>query len=611
MRKRVVCIAIGCAIIAGLSLVSCSSSTVSNSPSMTTTSPHPATTQASPATSKPTGEVPQYGGTLNLVLTTDVSSFGLLNTTFQPGQTFARTNETLWEGDWTKGPAGGYGSDENDWMMSTDLFSQKSGNTVQSWKWTVDSSNDEGTIVYEVRQGVHFALNPESDASKLVNGREVTADDIVYALKLLTTNNKAYIYNSDPELRNVDITKSGPWEVTVKVPLDAMMTALSRFGYWGYAIPPEVMSKYGDMHDWHNSVGSGPFMLTDYVSGSEAVMKRNSNYWRKDPIGPGRGNQLPYINGLNYLIITDASTRLAALRTGKIDDIYPITWEDAATLQKGTPDLKSVEEPMYGSIEVHMRVDQPPFNDLRVRQALLMATDLESIKNGYNGGLGVTQTWPWPYDKAYADAYLSLDDPTMPESVKELYQYNPDKAKQLLSEAGYPDGFKTTALITQTEVDYFSILKNMWSKVGIDLSLDVVDPGVKAGMLAAKKQPAISDFGLSQAVMYYLGSNFSGTGIGNVGMIDDPKINDALKQIRETAITKGEPAAMTMWKGLMPYFLGQAYAIPTPEAPVYNFWWPWIKNYSGEIQLGYGLGSYNNWAKYIWIDQSLKQQMGY
>ncbi len=68
---------------------------------------------------------------------------------------------------------------------------------------------------------------------------------------------------------------------------------------------------------------------------------------------------------------------------------------------------------------------------------------------------------------------------------------------------------------------------------------------------------------------------------------------------------------MLLRRDLYPCVLEQTYAIPAPEAPMYNFWWPWVKNYVGEIQVGYGLGSYNNWTKWIWIDTGLKSEMGH
>jgi pyruvate/oxaloacetate carboxyltransferase len=72
------------------------------------------------------------------------------------------------------------------------------------------------------------------------------------------------------------------------------------YGLYGKSpapIDPEVVEKYGSGADWRNSVGTGPFMLTDLVASSSATLVRNPNYWDKDPVGPGKGNQLPYLDG--------------------------------------------------------------------------------------------------------------------------------------------------------------------------------------------------------------------------------------------------------------------------------------------------------------------------
>ncbi|KKS33599.1 MAG: Extracellular solute-binding protein, family 5, partial [Parcubacteria group bacterium GW2011_GWC2_42_13] len=127
----------------------------------------------------------------------------------------------------------------------------------------------------------------------------------------------------------------GPWEVTVKTSTAAaLITAVAKFGSYVRIVPPEVVAKYGDMSKWYNAVGTGPFLLTDYVPGSQALLPRNPNYWKKNPVGPGTGDQVPYIDALQYLIIPDASTRLAALRTGKLDRMANLTFEDAGQIRK-------------------------------------------------------------------------------------------------------------------------------------------------------------------------------------------------------------------------------------------------------------------------------------
>ncbi|MBI2851040.1 MAG: ABC transporter substrate-binding protein [Chloroflexi bacterium] len=563
---------------------------------------------------KPTAVAPKYGGVLTLSQAGDIGNFDSSQNTAGSGPTLNLSNQGLWAGDWAKGPAGGHGTNKTDWGDSYDLFGLKTGYLAEDTKWTADFEKNEGTIVYHIRQGVHWGLNRNLEASRLVGGRELTADDVISELKRATTWPKAYVYGTLPDLRNIPIAKTGPWEVTLKVPLNSLYAALARLGDALYLHPPEVVQKYGDASNWRNSVGTGPFMLIDWVPGSAAILTRNVNYWMKDPVGPGNGNQLPYLGGVRLLIIPDKSTEQAALRTAKIDRLTGITWEDAAQLRKTNPAL--LEAPgtiMSGIAPIYINTSRKPFTDVRVRRAMMMATDLEAIRKNVNGGLGQVLTTPYPLVRGYEALYLALDDPEMPVSVRELYIYNPDKAKQLLKEAGYPTGFKTSVLITAGDVDYYSIIRDMWSKVGIDLALDVRETAAATGRRAAGVRDYDMAPGPHAAVpTYYMGQWFGGGGLDaphNYSQVNDTYINETIIAINQAIFKDGEAKAMAMTKDLMKYVLDQAYAIPRPRYNLFNMWWPWVKNYSGEHTVGY----YNfiGWAQWVWIDQDLKKSMGY
>jgi peptide/nickel transport system substrate-binding protein len=576
-----------------------------SAPSTPATPAAPTTERPQQEAVKPAAEAPKYGGTLTQALAADITRWdGMIN--LGVGSIYQLTNEPLWHGDWARGPAG---SGETDWMGFYDRFDQKSGVVATSWKWSFDANANSGTLVYQIRPGIHYATNnqPWAEAARLANGRELTADDVVYMLRKEVTVPSAYIYLSNPELRTANITKTGPLEVTVSTTFDGLISAISRFGLTGEVFPSEVYEKYspgGGMDNWKNTVGSGPFVIRDNVPGSQVILVKNPNYWDKDPVGPGKGNALPYVDGIRYLIIPDISTRQAALRTGKVDQMS-LGWEDAAQIAKTAPKISQKDQSLSHGGQIQIRSDRPPFDNIKARQALMLATDFEAINNSLNAGKGQIQTWPFAYLPTYAELYMRLDDPKMPQAVRDLYVYNTDKAKQLMKEAGYPNGVKITALVTQEEVDYFSIFKDMWSKIGVDMTINVVTGPVKTQLQQNKQQPELSTNGGDPFAIFYMPPTLQGQG-ANMAMLNDAKINDAVAGMRKAMLTDSTQA-MHIMRDLTPYLLENAWAIPRPKRPTVNLWWPWLKNYQGEMYMGYAA----LWPKFIWYDTDLKKSMGY
>jgi len=545
---------------------------------------------------------PQYGGKITLAALADVQFFDPMDWV-GGGITLDLTNQRLWDGDWSKGPAG---TGETDWASSYDVRAHKMGYLAEDIIFEVDNEKDEGHIIYKIRQGVHWYLNPYSEASQLVGGREVTADDVVFSLNRCITDPQANIYRSNPFLREAIIEKTGPWEVTVTVPVSRLLEAGKRFGDSTFPVAPEVIEQYGSMRDWENNVGTGPFMLKDYVSGSSATLVKNPDYWMTDPVGPGKGNKLPYLDEVSWLIVPDLSTRLAALRSGKVDSLTDVALEDARQLELNTEGLMEKQLAKVSVKPIYMRTDKEPFNDIRVRRAMMMATDLATIEEGLYDNTGNIQTWPYDYTPAYKDLYLGLDDPDCPDTVKELYVYNPEKAKELLAEAGYPDGFQTELILINTEVDYYSIIKDQWAKVGIDLNLNVVESGVETNISIARSHEALITAATGPPSVWPMLIVLTGEGWQNGSMLNDPVINAAAAKIGTMAILD-EKGAMNETRELMKYVLDQAYVIPAASYPTFCFWWPWIQNYHGERSIGYFW--VQSWPQYVWVDESLKESM--
>ena len=597
MNKKYLGLLLSFLVIISLILISCAPGTTTTPP--TTTSKTTTSTSVPPKT---TTEVikPKNGGTLTMALVNNIINFSSLGMPFE-SETFMLTNQPLISGDWSRGPAGTgdfefckamYGS----WDSCTGVL-------AESWEVT-----GPGTIIFHIRKGIKYALDSTSAASRLVGGRELNSYDVATSLELLKS-----VFGSAPSFGGFRESKNraiDDWTVETVLPPN-LLDEIRITAIYCPLFAPELYEQKYNLQDWHNTVGTGPFMLKDFVSNSSATLVKNPTYWETDPVGAGKGNQLPYVDSVRFLIISDESTRLSAFRTGKIDVLHGVPWEDELVLKSNT---KLLEKRHFGDAlhTLGMRTDKQdlPFKDINVRKAMMLATDFKTIAETWGGGDAQILTWPIHYTKEDAPAYIGLDDPDLPQEVKDLYVYNPDKAKELLAGAGYPEGFKTSIITDSSpgSVDYLSIIKDQWSKVGIEVTIEPKESGTLQSIKADRKHPEMIDQGGAPNANLFLASAFMGaTRGGNMSYVNDPVVNEAYTAWN--AYTISDPVkAMGMFREVMKYALSQAWAIPGVNPATYHMWWPWLKNYHGELGLARTIRGF---AKYVWIDEALKQSMGY
>jgi peptide/nickel transport system substrate-binding protein len=229
--------------------------------------------------------------------------------------------------------------------------------------------------------------------------------------------------------------------------------------------------------DWMrmNPVGTGPFKFESFTADSNYKVVRNDNYWGKD----AQKRQLPYLEGITYMFSTDISTRSALMLSGEADVM-------SAEPDKQASDMEAAGLRYVTNVHANMVIifdtanHDSPFANKGVREALEYAIDREAIATGYSYGY-----WKAPYQLAAQDTGAAALDPNYVGR-----RYDPDKAKQLLTDAGYPNGFSCTLLVIPVlDSDILVAIQSNLSKVNITMTLQNTEMGKWMAMRSAPLTP--------------------------------------------------------------------------------------------------------------------------
>jgi peptide/nickel transport system substrate-binding protein len=536
-------------------------------------------------------EVPKYGGIMTLTELLGASAFDPFAVNHTMCGTVFITNEELVSGDLSKGPSG---TGENDY------FDGFAGQIKYVKGWLAESWDlpDENTIIYNIRPGVKWWNKPP------INGRELTAQDVVWSLNKFFTSPKSHIYNlfATVGMTPLSIKALDKYTVEIKLPPGMQGMWLICIGANMYTFP-ENITEMVDLNDWRNAIGTGPWMLTDLVPSSSQTFERNPNYWQMDPNHPE--NQLPYPDKFLSLSIPDASTQLAAFRTGQVDRLMT-TWENTKLLMNENPEIKYVEMQASG-IAIHLRVDKPelPFYDVRVRQALNMAVNKQEIIDEYYEGKAVMLGYPIKTHKAFKPMYIPLEE--LPESVQEIFTYNPEKAKELLNEAGYPDGFKIKVTCPSANADFLSLIKAYFSDINVDMEIEPLEASTWMSFWTGRKheQAIYATLKPEHPYMFYTEQK---TQWWDCSFWSDPRIDEAYKEVRQV-LGINDAELIRIMRESTPIILESAWGVWLPTPYTYTLYWPWFQGWHGEFDI-----CYNDQGRdrtFVWIDQALKKSMGY
>jgi peptide/nickel transport system substrate-binding protein len=354
--------------------------------------------------------------------------FTAINTTLQMGMVSSKIHESL---------------------LKIDLDLKPQPLLATSW----EASPDGLTYTFKLRPGV-----------KWHDGKDFSSADVKYTV--MEVLKKLHPRGRSSFAKVIDVETPDPLTAVFKLsgPAPQMLVALAS----SYESPMVPRHLYEGTDVAANPliskpIGTGPFLFKEWQKGSYVILEKNPNYW-----DAGK----PKLDGIVFRIINDASARAVALESGEaqIGGLSPVPLTDMARLEK-LPNI-AIELRGYAYMSPFMLMElntrKPPFNDVRVRQALAYAIDRDRLTKIVWGGYGKPATSPIPSSVA---TFHATDIPA--------YPYDVEKAKKLLDEAGFkagPDGkrFKITHDFVPLGTDYQrtgEFIKQQLGRVGIDVEI--------------------------------------------------------------------------------------------------------------------------------------------
>lgn len=420
---------------------------------------------------------------------------------------------------------------------------------------------DPLTLTFQLRPGVKFHNKPP------VNGREMTADDIKFSLERLLGSQFSYLYFFD-SIASVNAVSPQTVTLKLKTPDAALLTHLSMGFTWVMAKEagkPDDKSPLGlSFKDISSAIGTGPFIADTYEQGVRFLTKRNPAYVEQG---------LPYLDSVEYQVIGDSSTELAALGSGKVQEAT-IPLGSVADLRSTSPKLVYKSDLQTGWWGTGMRVDQAPFSDVRVRRAMAMAFDQANISKITEAPQVLVTYGSVP--AIVGAAYLPADK--LGDDAK-WWQTNPAEAKKMLAAAGYADGFSTNywSSVGNQPTDYPEVFAADMAKIGVNVAIKMQEHATFQATTLLGNYDGLAGYFLQ----LYDADDFLSTLLPdssrNVSHVNDPKITDLQAKERSELDTNKR---LSILQDLIRYLAGQAYVLPKPQLINTTAQQPFVKGFN-------------------------------
>ncbi len=294
-------------------------------------------------------------------------------------------------------------------------------------------------FAFALRQGVMFH-----------NGEELTASDVQFTFERMREINApaAFLVAA---LDRVEVIDDYNFKMHLSFPFGPFITHLA---HPATAILNRVAVDAGGEEYARNPVGTGPFSFVEWRSGDSVTLRRFDDHFR----GPAASERI------RFRIITEDTQRTIALETGEADIIYDVGPNDFEAVRE-LPGVVSFQTQGLTTFYMGFNAQKEPFDDVRVRRAINLALDVEAATNVAFRGFATAARGPLAPTVQFANTDLPG------------YGYDPDAARQLLAEAGYPDGFSTSIWTNDNPVRimYAEIFQEQLRAVGVDASIEIVE----------------------------------------------------------------------------------------------------------------------------------------
>jgi peptide/nickel transport system substrate-binding protein len=365
-----------------------------------------------------------------------------------------------------------------------------------------DLSDDLLTYTFHLRPGVVFH-----------DGTPLKASDVKYCLDRVAFAEDSGWLSLFTAVESTEAPDDSTFVLHVKEPWAPMLANMALFAA---SIYPEAAHAAQGPDLFEHPIGTGPFVFDSWQKGASIVIKKNPNYWIEGQ---------PYLDEVTFSIVADANTRVVQLQGGDMDIASDAPFSQIDSLN-ADENIDVLVAPVGRVDYVAINHTRPPFDDVKVRQALNYAVDKEAIIQAVLYGKGQVAQSGLPRMRFWNEEI-------------EPYPYDPEKAKQLLSESSASGGFSTTLGVTAGEpVDgaVATILKDQLAAVGVEVEIYeqegaalYVDTFQGMDYDLVIQYHTTDTVDASQITRYAMASRADGTGALWTGYIN-PRIDELAKQ---------------------------------------------------------------------------------